>query len=1203
MPTIKRKYTYVKEGAPTVEKTLKEIFAEGIHFDENILTAFEKGKLIFFIGAGVSRIMGVPGWDDFSSKLICKAFPEYKVKSSILRDITNCKEKITIAYKEFEQQGKLNEFYFEFGKAMKPDSKVFKSKENIYEILNHFDALFLTTNADNLFEDVLGSPLCHEDCEIGVLKSEHLKRQNHLFYLHGHYKEDINFYNNNLVFTAPQYVARYNDEKFVEFLRAVFREDNTIIFVGYGLNEFELIDYIVTKTGYNQKSPRSVYVLYGFCDNDDILYKAKKAYFDSLNIEMLPYDIGKRGYDSLIDVLNVLYKEYRKKAIVPVTDTITTCISELNDENYATIARYLKIEDLAHTNEVQITREIIKSGNFEWVSRFYSSGLFSSEQLDRKIEYRAWPLLEALAAWVKSDDETAQIVAVEFLGQISKLQVKRLKEINTPIVRYIIQIIFALSAKYAKAKYVDLMFVLMGRHALLFFELGEVATFERVYKWNKKLLKKLLNLTFKDLDFDSYNDSNAYAIEHFMKNFNSAMNDEKIAAFVFCFFKEIIIEKSKKDYNLFLRIHNLENIYKNYQEYWELALDEIKLSFSTMSKNAQARQVVSLVSGSDIAGCKLGIFLARSYDVNVSQIITNKTLFESDELYHECFLLIKHHMQRNYLNETISNKLVDIIYSSKFGLDMFFDSNKTHDEYFDNLILSKRMSLLLLFDNQKSKEAIDYLSQNGVKPHPNDEIADKCDYVHVSSWSNEIKITADLFKDISYDKWCEGFVNECEKASESISKRDCGTQFAMLVLELNAEQFDEVVKCLKTIPEAIRIGVLYQFQSNNSKIPSPKVLADNCLEMLNEMVESNAVNDELAKAIFGLLSDINVQDEDVVNRILKCIRPWLKISIDKSVAFSGDHHILTNLINSGDFDKITVLLNSFIALKKIKEYTLSDADIELLVDAMAHDNANHTVRLSLCYYYQNIRYVAPQKFKTLFDMILGNNTFDMTSLMFCVLNSSFVFSELIEKVKAYYLDKECLLPTECQDRYLPERFYSYIIAARYYNRLQANDFEKAYRDCGFIEHFLRNLSQWTSKESFVLDDWIIPCWKYIKSNYDQNTSKLVELIIHSLEYIVEPTEELLEIYLEVIDSYDDKMSVYIKPNKCLPFFKVNASKAAKLLYEIYDIVAFVNEDDLKLTIGTLKEYNLSREASSLLNMLTEKGKISNAQKEKLIGFT
>ena len=45
-----------------MDKTLKEIFSRGFRFEDNILRAFEARKLVFFIGAGVSRIMGVKGW-------------------------------------------------------------------------------------------------------------------------------------------------------------------------------------------------------------------------------------------------------------------------------------------------------------------------------------------------------------------------------------------------------------------------------------------------------------------------------------------------------------------------------------------------------------------------------------------------------------------------------------------------------------------------------------------------------------------------------------------------------------------------------------------------------------------------------------------------------------------------------------------------------------------------------------------------------------------------------------------------------------------------------------------------------------------------------------------------------------------------------------------------------------------------------------
>ena len=70
-----------------MDKTLKEIFSRGFRFEDNILRAFEARKLVFFIGAGVSRIMGVKGWGDFSAELIRKAYPNYQDYSVLLRDI------------------------------------------------------------------------------------------------------------------------------------------------------------------------------------------------------------------------------------------------------------------------------------------------------------------------------------------------------------------------------------------------------------------------------------------------------------------------------------------------------------------------------------------------------------------------------------------------------------------------------------------------------------------------------------------------------------------------------------------------------------------------------------------------------------------------------------------------------------------------------------------------------------------------------------------------------------------------------------------------------------------------------------------------------------------------------------------------------------------------------------------------------------
>ena len=199
-----------------MSKEFKELMADKQHLKNIILPASEERNLFFFIGAGISRLMGVPGWDEFSEILIKAAFPNYTDYQAILTSIAGSKERVTIAYEEFKRKKHIRKFYKHFGKAMKP-RKGFKASSNIYELLNKFEANFLTTNADDLFEKVLGAEVCHDEYDLSLIKSDKFKKTNHLFYLHGHYTDSIDIYKNNLVFTAPQYVERYNDGGFKDF--------------------------------------------------------------------------------------------------------------------------------------------------------------------------------------------------------------------------------------------------------------------------------------------------------------------------------------------------------------------------------------------------------------------------------------------------------------------------------------------------------------------------------------------------------------------------------------------------------------------------------------------------------------------------------------------------------------------------------------------------------------------------------------------------------------------------------------------------------------------------------------------------------------------------------------------------------------------------------------------------------------------------
>ena len=730
-----------------MEKTLREIFQEGPKFEENILKAFENKKLIFFIGAGVSRVMGVQGWVDFSASIIRKAFPKYEEQNTILRDISDSKERITVAYKKFEEENRLEDFYKYFGDGLKPNPNIFNAKENIYEILNRFEAIFLTTNADNLFENVIGSALCHENCDVGIIKSEPHRKLNHLFYLHGHYTDDIDINKNNLVFTAQQYVERYNDENFIGFLRAIFQGDNTIVFVGYGLNEFELIDYIVTKSGYTKKFNKKIYLLYGFCENDDILYNSKKSYFNALNIELIPYDMTRKGYDSLIDFLKLLNEDYNKRAIVPITERISECIKNYSEENYAIIRRFLKDKNLAHTNEMQITSEIKNQRDYNWVSNFYNDGLFSTEQMDEKIEYRAWPLLELFVEWVKSNDEQAQICAVEFLEKITQKQIDSMSKDYTYINKHIIQIVFALNKKWIKAKYIDLIFKISAERRFFYYELADSHSLERVREWNLNLIKKLFDNIFRNVDMDSFSDMETSAIKEFFKKFNSIINGSRLINFVFKYFTELVIHSSDGLFSLFSRIYDVENIYKNDQDYWMISLSEIEYSFTKMKKKTQYSKIKSLLGDNRESSSKLALYLARKYDHNISDLLLdNKTIFNAYYCFHETYLLLKHHAKNGYFEISHQQCLCEVILDSNFGI-----STK---EYVD-FLSQKKLLLLQILSNDESKKMVHELLDKGIEPYPSDNEASDCDYIIFSRWENEARINEDIIRDIPLKNWID----------------------------------------------------------------------------------------------------------------------------------------------------------------------------------------------------------------------------------------------------------------------------------------------------------------------------------------------------------------------------------------------------------------------------------------------------------------
>ena len=296
-----------------------------------IIDAVNNEKLAVFIGAGVSRIIGCMGWDELAKNLVNKCFSikkedgssfiNFKEKESLLQNKDH-KKTITICQRILKQNNFENIFYKEFKKSLKPDKDLLKS-QNIYDELYGLRGLFITTNADKCFDKKF------EPTRI-VYREENFTPSNidrsKLYHIHGSILDK-----KSLIFTVPQYIKRYNEKQFKAFLGEIFT-NYLVLFVGYGMAEFELLDFLIMKFDSNKGKELKHFMLLPFYAGEDNILGFEQYYYRSMGIRVVAYEKDERGYGQLYEV-------------------IKSWNSEINQTSTYLYDSYQEIEDIANNYE------------------------------------------------------------------------------------------------------------------------------------------------------------------------------------------------------------------------------------------------------------------------------------------------------------------------------------------------------------------------------------------------------------------------------------------------------------------------------------------------------------------------------------------------------------------------------------------------------------------------------------------------------------------------------------------------------------------------------------------------------------------------------------------------------------------------------------------------------------------------------------
>jgi hypothetical protein len=183
------------------------------------------------------------------------------------------------------------------------------SDYNIYEELSLLPAVYITTNIDTHFDSAFKDGIVYDVRDFNPSNIFLGK----LYKIHGTIDAE-----KSVVFTVPKYLERYKNINIIRFLETIFRE-YTIVFLGYGLEEFEILDFLITKFGEYGDSPTELkhWIVLPYYQGEDYLWDYDKDYFRPLGINVVGFEKDIDGYSQLYKVIKKWRKEITELSIIP----------------------------------------------------------------------------------------------------------------------------------------------------------------------------------------------------------------------------------------------------------------------------------------------------------------------------------------------------------------------------------------------------------------------------------------------------------------------------------------------------------------------------------------------------------------------------------------------------------------------------------------------------------------------------------------------------------------------------------------------------------------------------------------------------------------------------------------------------------------------------------------------------------------------
>lgn len=267
---------------------------------KEVTDAALKGELVLFIGAGVSKLLGLPSWMELAQAVLGDLRDEGLLNYSEIEQLKHQdpKKLLSIATIIAEE----HEYALDIAKHLNE-----KPEDNgVYSSINAIGCSCVTTNYDELLaphyvRKTDGSKTQAETKRVSEPEkflAKLLDEPGTVVHLHGCVSKP-----KTMVVTTRQYLEHYDHKNVQSFLGALFAR-KTVVFLGYGLEEAEILEHILRRGRVEQTKDRRRFLLQGFFGSQAPLYQNLRTYYEkSFGVHLVGFLRDFDNYQGLEKIL------------------------------------------------------------------------------------------------------------------------------------------------------------------------------------------------------------------------------------------------------------------------------------------------------------------------------------------------------------------------------------------------------------------------------------------------------------------------------------------------------------------------------------------------------------------------------------------------------------------------------------------------------------------------------------------------------------------------------------------------------------------------------------------------------------------------------------------------------------------------------------------------------------------------------------